>query len=125
MRSGARVGLGLLLLAVCRPERAAPELDCARTSCGCSTDAVLEFSARVVNTRGTPVKGATVTCESESAPVARAGGDGRVSFRVETRYSPGCHWERCQGLTFADPTGGLAPVEMTVFQANGTDVVMR
>ncbi len=112
----------LLVLAACGGSPSGPEsTNCAISFCGCWEDVTQSFSARVLDASGAPVDKATVTCHGDATPIATAGPDGRVSFTIATKKSPGCGYEGCRNLLFAAP-GGSPSLEQTEFQSNGKDV---
>ena len=99
--------------------------DCNESLCGCSSAATLT-RAGTVTSRGAPVAGVSVTCHGESTPVAVTDATGGYAFSISTSQSPGCGFERCNNVIFADPSGGLDAIELTAFQLElNHDVMLR
>ena len=97
--------------------------DCARSLCGCWVDSMLTYQNRIVDeVSGTPLRGIALTCVGESEPIAVSGLEGSVAFELQTRFSPGCKFERCRNLRFEDPSGAYEPAERTVFQLEAIEM---
>lgn len=93
------------------------DVDCAQTLCGCWEDRTLAYENTVVDkSTGEQLWNITVICVGEDFPIDISDAEGGVVFEIETRFSPGCNYERCRNLRFEDPTGAYEPLERTVYQ---------
>lgn len=93
-----------------------PGPDCSSSFCGCWEDKTLQYGATVVDAESSePIPGVTLRCDDETEIRATSDAEGKVAFEVETRYSPGCHYERCTHLLFHDPAGIHADLETTSY----------
>ena len=98
--------------------------DCGMSLCGCWTPSHLAFATRLQDNAGQPASGIDATCHGDSTPIAHSDAQGRLSFEIDTPYSPGCHWQRCTNLSFSDPQHRFADKPTTVFLANGKTVTL-
>jgi len=90
---------------------------CASSLCGCWEDATLSYQTKVVDqATGNPLEGIQVRCAGEDEVQATSNASGDLAFDLDTRVSPGCHYERCTNLKFVDPAGKYQDASATVFQ---------
>lgn len=97
--------------------------DCVRSFCGCWTTVTLEYRATVVDSSGTPIAGARLTCMGEDSVTARSDATGLLAFTIETEESPGCGFARCGNLLLEDAEGRT--VEVTTGATLGDTIVLH
>ena len=99
-------------------------LDCAKSFCGCWRPATLSFESTILDNDKMPIKGIKVFCSHLEEPIATADENGKVYFSIDTRYSPGCHYERCSNLKLVDPKGIFETLNINVGIANKQFIIM-
>ncbi len=98
-------------------------VDCSQTFCGCWESTSLTVSARVVDSQsGAAISGVTAKCRGNESVGATSGADGRFTFSLETKRSPGCGFSGCNNVQLEDPAGVYLAVEASAVSLSEGEV---